>query len=293
MNSHIATIAVAFLARGADVGWHASCERFLGSYRGCRPGIEHSLYVIFKGFPDASTLDEAKKLFSNVRYKPVFTGDDSFDVGAYIEWANQIDEEIICVFNTASEILAEDWLLKLAVNLALPNVGLVGATGSYETLNEMSQSFPVFPNAHIRSNAFMIDRKAFCHITKGQVVREKLDALHFESGPQSMTRQILAMGREILLVGRNGRGYSPQWWPTSDTLRLGTQSNLLVADNQTRNFTALRWPDKRMFVLRTWGFYIQEEELMLKTQSVRRYELVGQWMESVLKRSRLRAKLSQ
>lgn len=264
MDSHVSTIAVAFLARGADVGWRTACERFLGSYRRCRPGVEHSLYVIFKGFHDANALNEATNLFSRVPHKPVFLADDSFDIGAYIEWANRIDEDLICVLNTSSEILAEDWLRKLAVNLALPNVGLVSATGSYESLNELNQTFPVFPNIHIRSNAFMLDRDSFCRITKGQVIRDKLDAFHFESGPQSMTRQILAMGQEILLVGRNGRGYSPKWWPTSGTFRLGTQSNLLVADNQTRNFAALRWPEKREFVLRTWGYYIREEAAMLR-----------------------------
>src|SRR5213594_901945 len=99
VNRPVATIAVAFLARGADVGWRFSCERFLGSYRRCCPGVEHSLYVIFKGFPDAGGLDEVKNLFSSVRYTPVFLGDDSLDIGAYIEWANRIDEEMICVFN--------------------------------------------------------------------------------------------------------------------------------------------------------------------------------------------------
>jgi hypothetical protein len=262
VNECVGRIAVAFLARGADVGWHASCERFVGSYRRCRPGVEHSLYVIFKGFPDASTLDDAKTLFGNVHHEPVFTGDDSFDIGAYIEWANQIDEEMICVFNTSSEILAEDWLRKLAVNLALPNVGLVGATGSYESLNELNRSFSMFPNVHIRSTAFMIDRKLFCHVTKGLVIAHKIDAYDFESGQQSMSRQILAMGRDILLVGRNGRGYSPKWWPTSDTFRLGTQSNLLVADNHTRNFTALPWLEKQEFVRRSWGKYIREGELI-------------------------------
>ena len=87
MNSHIATIAVAFLARGA--GWYSSCERFLGSYRRCRPGVEHSQYVIFKGLPDASALNEAKNLYSSVRHTPVFLGDDRLDIGTYIEWANQ------------------------------------------------------------------------------------------------------------------------------------------------------------------------------------------------------------
>ncbi len=238
MKNLSAAIAVAFLARGANEGWRTSCERFLVSYRRFCPGIDHSLYVIFKGFPDTNTLNKAVNLFRCVDYKPVFLNDDSLDIGAYIEWANQIDEDQICVLNTMSEILAENWLKKLALNLALPSVGLVGATGSYESLNANLPAFPVFPNIHIRSNAFMIDRDVFCYLTKGQVIGNKIDAFNFESGPQSMTRQILASGKEVLVVGRNGRGYSPKWWPTSDTFRLGTQSNLLVADNQTRKFAA-------------------------------------------------------
>jgi len=151
------------------------------------------------------------------------------------------------------------------VNLALPNVGLVGATGSYENLNEYNKDFPVFPNIHIRSNAFMVNRKWFCGITAGLVIADKIDAFYFESGPQSMTRQIIAMGREVLLVGRNGRGYSPKWWPMSNTFRQGTQSNLLVADNQSRNFMAMPWSEKQEFVLKTWGRFIREEELISRT----------------------------
>lgn len=155
--------------------------------------------------------------------------------------------------NTASEILAEDWLRKLAVNLALPNIGLVGATGSYESLTQLDESFPEFPNIHIRSNALTIERELFCEITKRLVISDKLDGYQFESGRQSLTRQVIALHREVLVVGRNGRGYSPQWWPTSDTFRQGTQGNLLVADNQTRNFATYPWPKKREFVMMSWG----------------------------------------
>ncbi len=256
MNSSIGTIAVAYLARGADESWRSSCERFLDSYHKHCPGIEHSLHVLFKGFPNIGVLDEAKNLFDGVCHAPVFLDDDRFDVGAYIEWANQVEEDVVCVLNTASEILAEDWLLKLAVNLALPNVGLVGSTGSYESMSELDKAFPKFPNIHIRSNAFMIDRKLFCRITRGLVIANKIDAYHFENGLQSMTRQVLAMGKGVLLVGRNGRGYSPKFWATSDTFRQGTQKNLLVADNQTRAFSALPWSKKKEFVFRTWGKYI-------------------------------------
>lgn len=247
------TIAVAYLARGADKNWSLSCERFVDSYRRNPAGVNHSLYVIFKGFAHNSDLEKAKAFFLGVPYKPVFLRDDRFDIGAYIEWANMIEEELICVFNTPSEILAPDWLYKFAINLAMHNVGLVGATASYESLNELNSAFRVFPNIHIRSNAFMIDRKLFCATTEGLEIINKIDAFHFESGPKSLTRQVLARGKDILLVGRNGRGYSPKFWGNSDTFRQGMQKNLLVADNQTRNYAALPWNEKREFVMRTWG----------------------------------------
>ncbi len=250
------TIAVAYLARGADKDWFLSCERFLDSYKRNAPGVTHSLYVIFKGFADNADLEKAEALFNYVPYKPVFLDDESLDIGAYIEWANMIEEELICVFNTGSEILAPDWLAKLAINLALSDVGLVGASASYESLNGLNSAFPIFPNIHLRSTAFMIDRSLFCRITEGLEISSKIDAFHFESGPDSLTRQVLETGKEILLVGRNGRGYSPKFWPMSDTFRQGAQKNLLVADNQTRNFLAFPWAEKREFVIRTWGKYI-------------------------------------
>lgn len=252
------TIAIAYLARGADRDWLLSCKRFLDSYRRNQPGDKHSLYVIFKGFADNNDLEKARALFCGVPHKSVFVDDDSFDVGAYIEWANMIEEELICVFNTASEILAPDWLRKLAVNLSLPDVGLVGAAASYESLNELNSAFPAFPNIHIRSNAFMIDRRLFCSITEGIKIANKYDALFFESGYKSLTRRVLNKEKEILLVGRNGRGYSSKFWATSDTFRQGMQQNLLVADNQTRNFSALPWIEKREVVFRTWGNYIDK-----------------------------------
>jgi hypothetical protein len=262
MRNPASTIAVAYICRGADPDWHSSCSRFVRSYQRFRPGTAHSLHVIFKGFGDHVPLGEAKALFGLVPHREVFLGDANFDIGAYIEWANQIDEDLICALNSSSEILAEDWLLKLVVNIMLPNVGLVGATASYESIKDWDESFPAFPNVHVRSNAFMIGRELFCRITKSQMIGDKLDAFHFESGPQSLTRKVLKSGLEIRLVGRNGRGYSPEWWPTSDTFRLGRQGNLLVADNQTRSFNEFNWEEKREFVARTWGHYIREVELL-------------------------------
>jgi hypothetical protein len=254
------SVAVAYLARGAGNDWLASCERFLSSYTRHSAGIEHRLWILFKGFPDAASLSQAQQLFSRLRHESLFLADDSFDIGAYIEWANHIDSDTICPMNTASEILSDEWLAKLAANLSLPNVGLVGASASYESLNDWNDNFPIFPNIHLRSNGFMLDRELFCRLSRDLQIRDKLDAFNFESGSESLTRRVAGLGLETLLVGRNGRGYAPEFWPVSDTFRLGFQNNLLIGDNQTRNFSGLSWNEKREFVLRTWGHFIRDFE---------------------------------
>jgi hypothetical protein len=256
-----ARIAVAFLARGAGEDWKAECTRFLDSYVNHPAGVEHSFYVLFKGFPDRASLHEAQALFERVEHRSMLLDDDKFDIGAYIEWINRIDDEIVCAFNTTSEILTDHWLKKLAVNLALPNAGLVGATASFESLKSWHDGFPPFPNVHVRSNAFMVDRQILCRYTEGMEIRDKLDAFRFESGPKSLSAHIASLGKEVMIVGRNGRGYAPMFWPSSETFRLASQSNLLVGDNQTRNFMALPWLEKRDIVIRTWGRFVRDFEV--------------------------------
>jgi hypothetical protein len=45
------------------------------------------------------------------------------------------------------------------------------------------------------------------------------------------------MGLNVLVVGRDGRAYSPEEWPQSNTFWQSNQENLLVADNQTRSYS--------------------------------------------------------
>lgn len=253
MNDIKKAIAVAYLARGSDINWLSSFEQFLNSYERHQAGCKHSLYVIYKGFKNSDDLEKAASLFTRIPHEPVYLGDDKFDLGAYIEWANMIEEDLICVLNTSSEILGPDWLYKLAVNLLLPNVGLVGATASYESLKELNRKFPGFPNIHIRTNAFMIDRVLFCNLTEGVRIGDKEDAWLLESGPRSLTRQVLEKGQEVLLVGNNGRAYSPKFWATSHIFRQGKQENLLVSDNQTKYFLSLPWSGKMILISSAWG----------------------------------------
>jgi GT2 family glycosyltransferase/tetratricopeptide (TPR) repeat protein len=250
-------IAVAYLAwigAGAEDYWFEAFHRFLASYEKFPSGKEASLYIIYNGFETKSDLDRATKLFSAVNAQAIKMNNPVLDLEAYRIAANEITEARVCFLNTYSELLVPQWLDKLAFHLDRPEVGLVGATGSFESLPD--PQFPPFPNTHLRSNGFMIDRELFRSLLADTVIRDKRDTYLIESGPVSLTRKVLAQGLNVMVVGRNGRGYPPKWWPSSDTFRQSSQQNLLIGDNHTRTYMAASWEEKRILLNLAWGSYV-------------------------------------
>jgi len=96
-------------------------------------------------------------------------------------------------------------------------------------------SFPQFPNPHVRTNGFLIERRRMLGFDP-QDIREKLDACAFESGPNGLTTQLRRAGLSAIVVGRDGGGWDVDEWPRSRTFRLQDQANLLISDNQSRKF---------------------------------------------------------
>lgn len=249
-------LAVIYLARGADSDHLSRFQRFLNSYQLFEADEPHRLVVIFKGFDNDNLLAEGREIFRAVEHEALFTSDDSFDVGAYIAASRQIEDERVCFLNTNSEITCGGWLKKLSVNFNALEVGLVGATGSFESL----PSFPNFPNPHIRSNAFMVRRELFLDLLANVQLNSKWTAYTAESGPMSITQQVLERGLQVLVVGRDGRGYPPAWWPHSQTFRQGSQANLLVHDNVTRVYEDLPFDKKVEVSRRTWGEFLSRDK---------------------------------
>ena len=255
-----ASIAVLYLARGADPDWLRSVQRFVASYKRHAAGSEHRLYVIYKGFGSKSDLARAITLFAGLRAGAIHLPDSGFDIGAYFAATDRIEQDCLCLLNTHSELMGSRWLEKLALHLNRREVGLVGATGSFESLLPLDKRFPKFPNVHLRSNGFMIKRALFREVLGDVVIREKEEAYRVESGPTSLTNAVFARGLKVMIVGRNGRAYSPRWWPASETFRQGDQPNLLIADNQTRAYAQANWHVKRSLAELAWGEYLDPEK---------------------------------
>lgn len=250
------SIGVAYLLRGRDAGWQEACQRFTQSYVRHAAGREHQLYVVTKGFEIASDKRIAKQLLAVLPHVEVAVTDESYDIGAYRDWASGISEDVVCLLGTSSEILGDSWLLKLDVNLRSSGVGAVGATGSFESLGSQHMEFPPFPNPHLRTTGCLMRRDVYLEATSGLRLRSKEDAYRFESGWEGLTRRLKEAGLSSLVVGRNGRGYSEELWPVSDTFRQGRQRNVLIGDRNTRMYAACAWHEKRFLASRAWGAYL-------------------------------------
>lgn len=246
------SIAVAFLARGLHPEWQHAFRRFVVSYQRFAARQPHRLYVIFKGFRDEAHLREGAEFFAELEYAPIHTVDAGFDIGCYQRVAAQLDEELVCFLNTKSEILTANWLQKLSRALSGPGVGLVGNTGSYESLYCQLPSVPPFPNPHIRTNAFLMRRDLFLEIAGRFTIATKDDGWMFECGPESLTRQVLARGLQALMVDRDGVGYAAEEWQASNTYRTPTAAPL-VGDDAYRRFAAADESERRALAAITWG----------------------------------------
>jgi glycosyltransferase involved in cell wall biosynthesis len=112
--------------------------------------------------------------------------------------------------------------------------------------------YDTFPAPHLRSNAFMIRREVMLKLTSMRMATKE-DAYRFESGKDSMTNQVLRMGLNVLVVGRDGCAYEKEKWPQSETLWQGEQRNLLVADNQTRDYAGADAFRRAVLSAQAWG----------------------------------------
>ncbi len=234
-DKQLPELAVVYLNRAVTEAEMAGRERFIKAYQHFLPVVPHELYVVNKGFA-AEQLYEQYMLFKDLAPRFINVDDEGFDLEAYRKAALQIEEPIIFFMNTHSEPLQHGWLDKVyAAFTSSSQIGLVGCSGNVETHHPFAPGFPGYPNYHVRTNGFMIARQDYLDMVEGRPLENKLQAYQFEAGRLSMTWMIQASGRKALVVGRQG-AVQPQTLWRAGIFRSGNQSNLLLADNQTRAY---------------------------------------------------------
>jgi hypothetical protein len=182
-----------------------------------------------------------KKVFSTVPHEVLETG-EGMDLGHYRTAVESVVAERYCFLNTVSVVLVDDWLGRIERALGAPGVGMVGATGSYESpnavrpgpLRRLRPGFESFPNPHLRTNGFAMERRLIGELD-WKADLDRTETVMLEGGRHSLTRQVRGRGLQALVVGRDGV-YPPERWRESATFRSGEQANLLLADNRTRHY---------------------------------------------------------
>ncbi len=128
------TIAVVYLARSAD-GSVSDFEPFIKSYRQHDAGIPHDLIIVRKGLHQRFGSQAAlTAMLNGIPHRAVDVLDDGFDIQAYLKVTPYLRHDRVCFLNTFSQIGAGNWLRSLNAPLDRDDVGMTGATASYESL---------------------------------------------------------------------------------------------------------------------------------------------------------------
>ena len=257
----------------------------MNSYISNNAGHSHNLVIIFNGIefendtePYVAYALEKGIRFDQLRY---FEGQD---LEVYKKAASEVSSEYVMFLNSYSVLLAESWLLKYVNAYLQSSVGIVGSSASsqsyYSTYrNKFSWNwnkqipfkeyianlklkikamvlwrfyFPPFPNPHIRTNAFFMNRKLFLSLKYNNPI-SKFHAYTIESGKNSITRQTLKKGLRILIVDKFGETYDIMKWDSSNIFWIADQENLLISDNQTRYYQNSDTTERKYLTHIAWG----------------------------------------
>ncbi|MCI5225199.1 MAG: hypothetical protein D3918_00740 [Candidatus Electrothrix sp. AX2] len=269
-------------------------NNFIKSYFKYSAGIKHDLIILFNGFTSEEETYEYRMQLSNTKFLFFFMKKKCLDIAAYRTALNNFDYDFFCFLNSYSVILDNNWLIKFYSYASRPEVGLVGATGGYESIYHTyygSQSlwkdittikkrfiscnrstygkilkalspfgcrlllyywYGPFPNYSIRTNAFMAKKTILNKTCWGKLV-SKCDTFRFESGRKSLSKQIVKMGYEILIVGLDGKGYKRDFFYESNTFRSFNQENLLISDNRTNEYLMADNHERIALSVNNWG----------------------------------------
>jgi len=246
-------------------------ERFLAAYAGHDPGRPHRLTVILNGFDSPAAAAGHRALLRDVDHDVLVPRRPLQDLAAYVAAARGMQEPVACFVNSYARPLADGWLELLCAPLERSDVGLTGATGTYEShlasvarggalrsprvaadLVRHAPFFAPFPAPSVRTGVFALDPRLLAAAAPRRM-RSKFAAHAFESGRRGLTARVLGAGLRPVVAGRDGRAYEIPEWPDSATFRSGGQRNLLVADNRTDDWERADPERRRELTLMAWG----------------------------------------
>lgn len=260
-----------------DYGF-APFDAFIASYRRHHAGRPHRLILAAKQFGSDRAFGPWAERLGGIPFELVRVADQGLDIGSYARIAAMMQFERYFFCNSRTVILHDDWLEYLCAALDQLPGGVVGATGSWQSVSsghhrnllrtskwfgplkrvrafvgfaQRWADYPGFPNAHLRTNAFLIQRATMMALSVPDI-SGKRDALRFESGRRSLTRQVQANGAKVGVVDAMGKTHLAREWDRSGTFWQGEQADLLIGDNQTGKYACANDQERRSLSAIAW-----------------------------------------
>lgn len=125
----------------------APLRAFMSSYREHPAAAEHELVVVFNDVSPQQRPELLSEL-EDVQHRLLELEQPVQDLTAYARAVERLEHDHVCFMNSFSAVLADGWLAKLADGLRSPGVGLVGATGSWQSVRSAALSTMLLPSPY-------------------------------------------------------------------------------------------------------------------------------------------------
>jgi hypothetical protein len=147
-----------------------SLREFAAAMRAHPPGVEYELVLAMKGFSCAAEAAPFVEVAADLAPEVLFFPDEGLDLGLLFAAATRLRRGRYCFVNSHTRPVADGWLAKLDSALSLPDVGMVGATGSWTSSHSWVTYLLGLPSFY---------RGVLPPVA---VVREQLREMHIEQG---------------------------------------------------------------------------------------------------------------
>ena len=110
----------------------------------------------------------------------------------------------------------------------------------------------MFPNVHVRTNAFMM-RTPLARQTLGRlVIKTKRDAHHAEHGPNSLTRQVVSQASRLDCRSQWPR-LCPRMVEQQPNVPPGESGQPACRRQPDASLGRMTWPERQILYEATWG----------------------------------------
>ena len=206
-------------------------REFIGSYRAFDAGVDHVLILALKQFGGEADFSPYQKELAGIEYEILHVPDLGHDIGSYVAIASETEFQRYCFINSKTTLNTDKWLEKLIAEHDKNPDGMVGSTGSWQSLASDAlkyrldtrpvlllnirrvlgylwrlRKFPGFPNPHLRTNVFVVSRETFRSLDFGKI-GSKNDTWKLESGRNGISRQIERRGGRAVCVSHRPPGH--------------------------------------------------------------------------------------